>query len=701
MKNSNNSITTTSFDTSCLNHYHQRQMRIMISPPPLPLSPNNRQMVYVNAPHSPVLSIESSSGAGRSMPMRKQSVFVAPSDLSIRTQPINSFSTPSKEEISQRITKLIQENSAIVDNPIISNNSSTTAGSNSNYHHRSLFSASNTHSQSHCLENNYDELQPTYPITMSTKLCQPLRRHSSSTDNPPVQPQQSFVIIHPDDLNSDLNLDASTSTNFSISKLQSALLGANITELRHYNRPHYSSNFSYSTLPYNHNLNQRSFITGNSIESLNSLHPNLVISQHQIIRKYSENILSSRSQYANIASAIHTNNTPLVLGSNSHRSISSESCLFPSLYTQQHSVSSQHQSVIISREKDLITNPPFYFSSSSESSDPKSCLVRNLLLSGSTSTTSSYLITSSSALNHSYERLSTTTANNPFDSMGNNTLDVSTTDQNCIIKDLLLKSSKKSLPVVENSNNSQQAKSIISNNESPSSPSTSRKRSRLSTSSNCSDVQIMNHLENQNGQQQKSQINQQVSNQQIYTCRLCLVQFRNEQNLEIHRKYYCCGQHPSQQQSVPVTSAFGHLHRSIPKPQIENKTINLARERKVSVLERPSIITYNANSCKNHLNNSITTTTIGLANNYSKLEIEEERKNNIKFNKTSPQYNFGNILKTKLLSGSYDAESELLNYENFQSDYLNNWPTALLKKRKISEPAYRFQYLSNNGRIFH
>lgn len=715
MRNSNNSKTTTSFSNSYSNHYHQRQMNIMISPPPpLSLSPN-RQMICANAPHSPVLSIESSSG--RSMPMRKQSVFVAPSDLSLRTQSVNypdaanSFVTPSKEEISQRITKLIQENSAIVEaNNPISNNCST---SNSNYHQRSQYSA-NTQSD-HLIANNYDKLQ--HPITMSTKLCHPLRRHSSSADNPHFQTQQqSFVIIHPDDLNSDFNLDTSTlvSTNSSISKLQSALLGANATELRHYNRPHYS-NSSYSTLPYNLNQ-QSSFTTKNSsIESLNSLHPNLVISQHQIIRKYSENILSSRSQYANIASAIQAN-TPFVFGSNSHRSISSETCLFPSLYTQQHSFSNQPQSVIISREKDLTTNPSFYFSSSSssESSDPKSCLVRNLLLSGTSSTTLSYgnnLITSSSNSNHRQEGVSTTMTSHTINSLGN-ALDVSTTDQSCIIKDLLLKTSKHgSLPIGTNTNNSQQSKLIISNNEPSMSPNSSRKRSRLSTSSNSSEVQIVNQLEHQNGQPQKSQINQQA-NQQVYTCQLCLVQFRNEQNLEIHRKYYCCGQHPSQQQSLPVPpSTFGHIHRSIPKPQMENKTINLARERKVSVLERPSIIAYNTNSYKNHLNNLVTTTTtttttISLTdNNYStdftRSEIQDERKNTTMSHKTSAQYNFGNILKTKLLSGGYDPESELLNYGDFQSDYLNNWPSsssALLKKRKISEPAYRFQYLSQNGK---
>lgn len=129
-----------------------------------------------------------------------------------------------------------------------------------------------------------------------------------------------------------------------------------------------------------------------------------------------------------------------------------------------------------------------------------------------------------------------------------------------------------------------------------------------------------------------------------YTCNLCNISFRNEQNLEIHQKHYCRGGDSGKSPALKRKSCIESANKADGSPS-----------RKVSVLERPSIITY-----PNSETSSVSSVCV------SPTHHEEGKDDG----------NFGNILKSKLLAKSAQSEMSF----------------AAIKRRKTSEPAFRYTY---------
>ena len=280
----------------------------------------------------------------------------------------------------------------------------------------------------------------------------------------------------------------------------------------------------------------------------------------------------------------------------------------------------QYKNSIFLNAHELMEVFPTLNESSRSSSEPS--LVRNLL----TSKTSPFAHIASPEL---VGNLSSSSTNSNTNSDGS------------IIKDLLLKSRATSTHEISASLNSR---------------SPPRKKSRTE---NSVDGSFSCH-----GRQSSSNL--------VFNCPLCNVGFRNRLNLEVHQKHYCRGNSSTlgemssmaKQNNIdilPITRKRSHQ-------ELEHHSISIS-ERKVSVLERPSIISYSNSS---PLSSSLST--LSLTSNSSNNDLQSQQ--------LSPQHThqtnfFGNILKSKLLSSGSESVS------------INSTP---LKKRKISEPAFRYNY---------
>nr|XP_027195267.1 uncharacterized protein LOC113789876 [Dermatophagoides pteronyssinus] len=801
------------------------------------------------------------------VPIRKQSVFISPLTSSTITKTTTGIhldqqqqrqtSTsdiqkqqqqqhrPTDQDISEHITKLIQENKAIVgESSQLSSSSSSTIGesvvgfqSSSSSLSPTMVPTSHSHNQRRSMKNSSSSASR-HNHNHHHQQQQPyfsLRRHSSSS--------------------SSSSLTTTTTTgdlqqkSLQYSRLQSALLGDKCLSLNQ-NQSINLNNNHQQQFPFHPSSSSSSFVTqfrttgtsttiattttsstitqpcimATTSTILPIFHPSTIINDHHnddLIRKYS---WSQQQQYlANNSSIIPMLSTNIVTpqistaamiatiqsqqlsSSMNNRSSSSSSShsLFPSLFEpSQHSslqsqssssslkmnggmamigrdLSNNQKSVIINATTGTIQqnylidtqtaaiNGISMNGGSSSTSDSKNCLVRNLLLNsiGNNQNSNDNIISQTkngssrtliSSNNDISQSPSPTSMNIDQRSMMDSTMghnnrhqnSNNVNDQKCIIKDLLLKSSsslnKNSNIILEQTSNSTKITSTTTPVTTITTSTTTtldnksdlhlppRKRSRCSISNIPVDNQSSTNYQQQQSIQSEITIQppsqppqsqpSQLSLQQpvaVYTCRFCQVPFRQEQNLEIHQKYYCCGgnqnqnhhQQQQQQQVIVVddnetekySESIVSTSTTMTKPQLPQ------RERKVCVLERPSIISYTAATNRRQDNN----------NSSDNNKDKDMNQFSISSSISKSSYNFGNILKSKLLSGynsddifddsdyddDYDDDSNSSStiykcprHQKQQSNNVNNnnnnnekqqSSSIGLKKRKISEPAFR------------
>ncbi|XP_046917476.2 zinc finger protein schnurri [Dermatophagoides farinae] len=729
------------------------------------------------------------------VPIRKQSVFVAPAGISSAIQQQQQqqqqqiHHRPTDQDISEHINKLIQENKAIVgessqlsslshvggffqsSSPIMMATSSYDASNHLHHQRRSITNSSSPSSTSRN-PNHHHQQQPYYP----------LRRHSSSSS-------------------SSLSLTTTTTTrttgdphqkSLQYSRLQSALLGDKCLLLENENQStklndhhhHQQQQQQFSFHPSSLYMTQFPTTATTTIAQpwIMSATPTVIgydppsfNHHHDVMKKYSDNLLSTWSQqYAAALAAspvpvLPTNHTTTVTQSPTMNSSSSSShSLFPSLFepSQHHSPSlmkltgrsdmCNQKSVIINATSsrtgtihqnylfDTQTSAGMNNGSSSSSSsspssstgDPKNCLVRNLLLNSSGSNPNANNQNSVSQTKNGSSRAfnnDNSGQQSPSPTLTiNDNRPMAMTDhhskngQKCIIKHLLLKPSSSD----KNSKHSAEPTLISTKTTKATTTTTTttttlnnlsdshlppRKRSRCSVSNpslnpTCNAQQQLETTIQQPPPPPPSQ-HQLLLSPAMHTCKFCAVPFRQEQNLEIHQKYYCCGGEQQQQQqqkqqvvsdsetsnkhSESIASTTSSITKQQPQQQQQQQQ-QQQRERKVCVLERPSIISYTAAINRRQDSNN-----------------NNDDSNQFSIPSSSASYNFGNILKSKLLSGfnsdniydddgddDYDDGDETTYHcPRHEKQHSNNDAETRqhstssssigLKKRKISEPAFR------------
>lgn len=576
---------------------------------------------------------------------------------------VASLKVPSTEDISQRISRIIQENQVCLE-------------STEPYSRRHQQSQQHQHSLSH------HHLHPSYSLSS--------KRSMSTT----VQPTQSFVPLTPQSvitsLPSSSSLSSSGRTSLGSHHPFGSFGGEAAAVLDAVNR-----RFSSDVLPANASANlAAAAATLSSYSRLQSAllgekNKSTEVQQHLLAskvhpgRKFSEIPYQQQAphpesfKYANLGGNRNESvqyhqqaqHHPVLLNSNHLHHQSPKSVLRPSRDHSHHH--HQKHSMIVGINEHLVDVLPALSESSRSNSEPS--LVRNLL----TSKTSPFA--------HLVGRGDHFLASSAATSLSSSSTGTSSSDSS-IIKDLLLRSRHSS--VID------QSQMAL-----PSSTSTTTTRSTPPPNKR-------NRTESANFDLEK------------YVCPLCQIPFRNRQNLEVHQRVYCRG--GSAGSSSTVDGSFKSnpsFDDQLSNPNDPGNRLGAKRSyqelghappiplRKVSVLERPSIITYNASGDFHPLHqqhqhtlpfSSLSTVSINSSRQSSTSsdhphqqfsanekgvkdegDGDDEEEDEDEDDEEEKEGSFGNILKSKLLSRD--------------DSYANMIP---LKKRKISEPAFRYHGIS-------
>ena len=464
------------------------------------------------------------------------------------------LAAPSKEDISQHISRLILNNKALMDSfePFLSNRNHQIPQSVPSYSKRSMSTT----------------LQPSQSLVQSaiTSSSGPSSRVSLGPYQFGAYQMQSPVSVAFDDPTS--------------------------ASIRRYSSQEVANLNSYSRL-------QSALLGESKLTDVQAQTPSVpVMSKHHLGRKYSEIPYQPRPHPESFKYPLNQSAAAY-------------------LQHQQKSTKHHKHSMILTAHEHLLDVLPSLNESSRSSSEPS--LVRNLLT--SKTSTFAHLVSSDMSIN-----------SNMSTALSSGNTASSTNSDSSIIKDLLLKS--RTTSQVEPPPQSM----FLQRRDTP----PPYKRSRTESAS-------------------YDPTGSQSNPSSVFMCTLCKVGFRNRQNLEVHQKFYCHGvdgvanQLGGSMDSISERLGAKRSHQEV-GPQRKVSTI----ERKVSVLERPSIITYSNNSPSLPSLSMVSITSNSV--DQHELPSQEQQEEGSAF---------GNILKSKLLSP-------------------DSYSSTPLKKRKISEPAFRY-----------
>lgn len=718
-------------------HYHQHKKSIAIRKKSVYYPPTSTSISFDNDDNLAFFSEQiESKNQSKSNTNRWQSRSKSPK---LKSSSLQDSKILTDEDISEHISKLINNNKRIIESNTINHQCESFANQNNHsnhFDHRENVHSKHQRTSSFVFKKSsplYTNARTSPPSTTSLLILNDSVQSENILNHLPrnqTQIDRDYYYQHLQHQNSGLYLNQSphnlyysygqsrskdnlpmamenfvfnqtpstvTPSLMPNSKLQSALLGDC--------NPSYHSHSNQCPFPIT--FSQSSISPSSSLPNSN---------ENMTIHKYSESstptAFSSLWSASMFGSALSTPPIDVV-----RHDFTQEDSLFPSLY-RKHSQSQNHldarnskttrfsslpkSSVIInardchSMQQHLNFNPN---QTNTESTD----LVRNLLLSSSMhhNSLNNQSSTKSSVIQNDRQQSEKMNFySNPIPGLESafTKVEPSNVDRKiavnsekpCIIKNLLLNSSfgssvDRSINDASHRDNDDEIHRLPP-----------RKRSR-----------IVNHSPTA---QRKNQ-NESKSSSELMTCSRCFIQFRSEQNLEIHQKYYCLDE------SKPEQTNQNESIESINNLNHQRENVGIVRERKSVVFNRPSIITYSSsNQISDHIE-SIEQRSLSIIeerneNSKSNNDLSDSNQNS-KPNETNEgsDYHFGNILKSKLLSNdSLDQNQNKTldrsrNYFSSNSSNRNRFKGSdvdeceqrrlALIRRKISEPAYRTYHSSN------